>query len=300
MLCYIMLTMKWPDIASALRAHHEISGESYRSVARRAGVPARSLTSILQGHAPSIDRAAEICVAIGLEFYIGPPRRPETQEDKVKQPLASGGRGDATGPAADPEFVTVLTALADEYNAINDRGRRSLVARFWGLFPDLRAGTPSRTGQRLGRLWADELLERGRRQPFGARPVEILAYAAAAGGGASADSEQQAGVVWFRRDWLQRLGLDPTHCAVLSVRGESMEPTLPEGSSILINRQRAQRRHGQIFVLRTAEGLVVKRTVKHKDGAWELASDHPAWSPVPFPNDATILGRVVWTARALV
>ncbi|MCY3732317.1 MAG: hypothetical protein OXF98_13335, partial [Rhodospirillaceae bacterium] len=164
--------MKWPNIASALRAHHEISGESYRSVAHRAGVPARSLTSILQGHAPSVDRAAEICEAIGLEFYIGPPRRPETQEDKVKHPLASGGHGGATGPVADPEFVTVLTALADEYNAINDRGRRSLLARFWGLFPDLRAGTPSRIGQRLGRLWADELLERGRRQPFGAPPVD--------------------------------------------------------------------------------------------------------------------------------
>ena len=27
---------------------------------------------------------------------------------------------------------------------------------------------------------------------------------------------------------------------------------------------------------------------------------HPAWEPVAFPDDAVILGRVVWTARALV
>ena len=32
----------------------------------------------------------------------------------------------------------------------------------------------------------------------------------------------------------------------------------------------------------------------------KVESDHPAWEPVAFPEDALILGRVVWTARALV
>ena len=106
--------------------------------------------------------------------------------------------------------------------------------------------------------------------------------------------------MWFRRDWLQCLHFDLAQCAVLRVQGEAMEPTLPAGSSILVDRSRTRRREGQIFVLRTAEGMVVRRTVSGVDGGWRLASDHPAGAAVPFPEDAVILGRVVWTARALV
>ena len=35
-------------------------------------------------------------------------------------------------------------------------------------------------------------------------------------------------------------------------------------------------------------------------GNWQLASDHPAWEPVAFPEEAVILGRVMGSARALV
>ena len=45
--------------------------------------------------------------------------------------------------------------------------------------------------------------------------------------------------------------------------------------------------------------MVVKRAAKGEDGGWRLASDHPAREPVAFPDDAVILGRFVWTARAL-
>ena len=103
-----------------------------------------------------------------------------------------------------------------------------------------------------------------------------------------------------RRDWLQRLGLDPAQCAAFQVRGESTEPTLPARSSILVDRSRTRRRDGQIFVLRTAEGVVVRRAVKGEDDGWRLVREHPAWEPVAFTDDAVILGRVVWTARALV
>ena len=100
---------------------------------------------------------------------------------------------------------------------------------------------------------------------------------AAAGDGSAGDLVPRASVVWFRRDWLQRLCLDPAQCAVLRVEGESMPPTLPAGSSILVDRSRTRRRDGQIFVLRMVEGMVVKRAARGQGGGWLLASDHPAW-----------------------
>ncbi|MCY3762499.1 MAG: hypothetical protein OXH50_14720 [Gemmatimonadetes bacterium] len=119
----------------------------------------------------------------------------------------------------------MVAAPADEYQANNDRGRGSPIARFWGLFPELRGGAAGREVRRLARRWGSAQLEREHRQPLGARPVEVLEFAAAAGDGSAGDLAPRAGVVWFRRDWLQRLGLDPAQCAVLRVEGEVMEST---------------------------------------------------------------------------
>ncbi len=47
---------------------------SVRFAAISAGLPVRSVQGILEGHIPSIERAAEVASALGLEFYVGPPR----------------------------------------------------------------------------------------------------------------------------------------------------------------------------------------------------------------------------------
>jgi len=137
-------------------------------------------------------------------------------------------------------------------------------------------------------------------EPSGARPVDVIELDSAAGGGAAALSEDISGRAWFRRDWLDEHGLDAGSCAIIGVAGESMEPTLMDGSRILVDRNRTTPRGGDIFVLRTQDGLVVKRVGKDGAGGWLLASDHPAWDDVPLPDDAEIIGRVVWTARTLV
>ena len=88
-------------------------------------------------------------------------------------------------------------------------------------------------------------------------------------------------------------------CSIIGVMGESMEPTLPEGCVILLDRNRRQRREGRIFVVRTQDGLVVKRAGKSEGGGWQLVSDHPRWPEAPWPGDAIIIGEVKWMAREL-
>ena len=122
---------------------------------------------------------------------------------------------------------------------------------------------------------------------------------AAAGGGAEVYDETVVGRLWFRDDWLDRQAIDPTQCNVISVRGESMEPTLPDGCSILVDRSQGRRRRrvGRIFVMRTEDGLVVKRVGRDEEGTWRIESEHPAWPPVPWSDDTEIIGEVRWTAR---
>ena len=82
-----------------------------------------------------------------------------------------------------------------------------------------------------------------------------------------------------------------------------MEPTLVDGCSILVNHVSRRRRVGRIFVVRTDDGLIVKRASREAPGAWQLVSDNPdkhVWPNRPWPTDAVIVGEVKWTARTFV
>ena len=122
----------------------------------------------------------------------------------------------------------------------------------------------------------------------------------AAGGGALDLDETVTGYTYFRVEWLRKYGLKADRCSVIGVAGESMEPTLVDGCSILLDHDRRQLRAGGIFVVRTDDGLVVKRAGRGKDGGWQLCSDNPDWMPVPWSDDADIVGQVIWTVRTLI
>ena len=133
----------------------------------------------------------------------------------------------------------------------------------------------------------------------GTRPIAVHRLQAAAGGGALDLDEAVKSYAYFRHEWLSRHGLVADRCSIIDVMGESMEPTLPEGCVILLDRNRRRRLEGRIFVVRTGDGLVVKRVGKGTDGGWQLVSDHPRWPDAPWPGDAAIIGEVRWMAREL-
>ena len=131
------------------------------------------------------------------------------------------------------------------------------------------------------------------------RHIEVVELAVAAGAGAEAISETVTDRIAFRTNWLTRQGINPVQSVVITVAGESMEPTLPDGCSILVDRSRRRRRAGGIFVLRTEDGLVAKRLGKNTSGHWEITSDNPEWERVPWAADTEIIGEVRWMGRSL-
>lgn len=131
------------------------------------------------------------------------------------------------------------------------------------------------------------------------RQVELRELRAAAGSGATDLDETVTDYVPFRRSWLDRITADPTQCTLISVMGDSMEPTLPQGSSILVDRSQRNRRQGGIFVVRSQDGLVVKRAARDGSGRWLLRSDNPHWKDQPWPANADLIGEVKWMGREL-
>ena len=98
--------------------------------------------------------------------------------------------------------------------------------------------------------------------------VDVMELHTAAGAGTVVDFERVKDRIRFRRSWLRKHGLVAHQCKVLGVKGESMEPTLTDGCSILIDLNRRSRRVGRIFVVRTEDGLIVKRAGKSRAGNW--------------------------------
>lgn len=107
----------------------------------------------------------------------------------------------------------------------------------------------------------------------------------------------------FRSDWLKRVGLLATHATLVRVAGESMEPTLADGSIVLIDhRDKTAVSKAHIFAVREGEMLSVKRVERDaQNKVILLHSDNPT-APTRVieaknVGDFEIIGRVVWSAR---
>ncbi len=80
----------------------------------------------------------------------------------------------------------------------------------------------------------------------------------------------------------------------INVIGDSMEPTIKDGSIIFIDRNDKNIRNGGIFVVNTNAGVFVKRVNLKSSGEIELISDNKAYpSETIKPNEVEIVGRVV-------
>ena len=307
-LCYIVHmpspTRPSEQIRRAVREALTAAGVGARRFEAAHGLRPWALRGILdptREQAPSVDRAAEICAALGLTLSIGPSAgvRADGEDDGDGAARAAAGGALSEPPA--PGWNDASQAAP--YEAVPLLGLEGAVQTLVRLVADA-GGDPIpgelRPAPAVGFANADARPVAAANEDGvtpGARSVGTREIEAAAGGGAvNLDEAPVKGPVWFRRDWLDGHGIDPTLCVVISVRGESMEPTLPAGAKILVDRTRTRRRTGRIFVVTTDEGLVVKR-LERRGRQWFLVSDHPSWEPVPWPPEAEVVGEVRWASR---
>ena len=208
--------------------------------------------------------------------------------------------------------VELAVALGDRYNqqmiSMVETGKGNLLldgainaARELGVSLDYLTGltddpTPPASGYTPNRSVA-EMEERYDVDP-GETIDQLNEVAAAAGSGGVVYDETVTARVPFRRQWLRRHRINPRHCHIISVRGDSMDPTLPNGSQVIVDRNRKELRPGRIYVMRTEEGLVVKRVKRNAQGWW-LMSDNPAWAPLLLNEETDIIGEVRWYAVTL-
>ncbi|WP_291830909.1 helix-turn-helix transcriptional regulator [Candidatus Symbiopectobacterium sp. PLON1] len=127
---------------------------------------------------------------------------------------------------------------------------------------------------------------------------------AAAGYGAINDSEAPRFPMAFRRYWIKNhLNADPHHLFVITVDGSSMNGTLNDGDSILVNGADTDPKEG-IYVLRVDGHLLAKLVQRIPGGLLKVSSTNSAYEPFTVdmnnqPEDFATIGRVVWFGRTI-
>ena len=112
----------------------------------------------------------------------------------------------------------------------------------------------------------------------------------------------------FPRRWLDEQDLDPEKCCLMKVGSKFMEPTLPEGSTILVDHGRREFQGNCIYVLELRwsdlEGphsaLAARRVIwDQREEDWFYINDAGGWGPSPFLEPPTVIGQVRWVQRTL-
>lgn len=148
--------------------------------------------------------------------------------------------------------------------------------------------------------------------PEGQRKIEEEGYSvvpyrdveASAGGGAFVDDERITDYFVFHTWWLRRvMGLNPKQASLITVVGDSMEPSLRQGDLLLIDHNQNQVIRDSIYILRMDGLLLAKRLQRMIDGTVLIRSDNPAYKEQAIPKESTpdlhIIGRAVWVGRKI-
>ncbi len=123
---------------------------------------------------------------------------------------------------------------------------------------------------------------------------------ASAGGGAEVFDEDFETITLDEKIMHNMVGLGNTALEAIHVDGESMEPTLQDGSIVFVDRTQADINRDGIFIASTTAGLFIKRIRQRADGMVELISDNKNYSPeVLSPEEVSIVGKVVGNIESL-
>ena len=127
---------------------------------------------------------------------------------------------------------------------------------------------------------------------------------ASAGHGSIVHSEQIVDHLAFKKAWISSsLGCNEKDLALITVKGDSMEPTLSSNDLILIDLRKNKITENAVYVLQYDGSLLVKRIQRRMDGSVIIKSDNPEYENEQLNRDQAdqlkVLGLVVWYGRKM-
>ncbi len=122
-----------------------------------------------------------------------------------------------------------------------------------------------------------------------------------AGGGSFEVGATILGYCAFDQDWLRRKG-EAKKMVLMDIFGNSMEPELKAGDTVLVDQSQTDILSGAIYAVGVEDTIMVKRLEKHPNRI-ALLSDNRDYSPIYIDKDQAqgmrIIGKVIWIGREL-
>ncbi len=171
-----------------------------------------------------------------------------------------------------------------------------ILARDYGLRPEWLA-----TGRGAAQQGAQQAHAAPPAPPQPGNYVEVPKVRArlCAGGGSFEVGAEVEEFFVFKQQWLQRKG-SPGHMVLMDVFGNSMEPEIKEGDTVLVDQRQNQIMAGSIYAVGVEDTVMIKRLEK-RPSALVLLSDNTDYAPVLLQGDelenVRIIGKVVWISR---
>jgi phage repressor protein C with HTH and peptisase S24 domain len=102
----------------------------------------------------------------------------------------------------------------------------------------------------------------------------------------------------FRAEWIRQQHFKPKKLAAMTAKGNSMEPTINNGDSLLVDTSQVEVVDGRVYALWYEGGERVKRLYRMPGGGLRIRSDNAAEHPEillgpDYSGSVRIIGRVV-------
>lgn len=122
-----------------------------------------------------------------------------------------------------------------------------------------------------------------------------------AGGGSFETESDIEGYYSFQKEWLLKKG-NPLKMVLMDIFGNSMEPELRDGDTVLIDQSKNEILAGAMYAIGVDDTVRVKRVEKLPDKL-VLISENNRYGPEYIKgdeiNNVRILGKVIWICREI-
>ena len=129
---------------------------------------------------------------------------------------------------------------------------------------------------------------------------KVTARLCAGGGSFETDADVQAYHA-FQKDWLRRKG-KPETMVLFDIFGNSMEPEIKDGDTVLIDQNQQAILAGAMYAVGIEDTIMVKR-IEKRPNKLVLLSNHKDYLPVMLTREEAsavrIIGKVIWICREI-
>lgn len=193
-----------------------------------------------------------------------------------------------------------LERLAKEFEVSSDWllqgiGEMQRVRR-----PEFDIGLGDISGEELRKIVEEHYSRKQIAQNF--RFIPRMELSVSAGSGIVPAEDTYSDALAFSEDWLTKNSINPDLSVLVSVKGDSMAPSIPDGSLVLVHLPEKNVEREGVYAFNRGDASFVKRLVPSavdesgRPGSIAIISNNPAFPPEVLTgrnlNELRIVGRV--------